>query len=109
MSDPVGANNPARVFTAAPPFAKALLAYLGEDITLPDDSVIQAIVHDSEKTEGGDMTGNVFSEVLYARIPTGNLGTLVAQQVVTYDGEAHYVPTLQRTGKGWTVFTLERQ
>ena len=95
--------------TSNPTFSKALLAYIGEEITLPDNSVVKAMVHTVSDTAASDMTGNVYSNVLYARIPTANIGSLAAQQVVTYEGAAHYVPTLQPTGKGWTVFTLERQ
>ena len=94
--------------TSDPTNSKALLAYLGEDITLPDNTGIRAIIHTPRTTEADNLYSNVFSTILYARIPTANLGTLAAQQVVTYAGAAHYVPTLQPTGKGWSAFTLER-
>ena len=83
--------------------------YLGEDITLADDTVITAIIHDKESTEAGSFFSNIYTNIKYAKIPTANLGTLEAQQVVTYDGAAHYVPTLQPTERGWSIFTLERQ
>lgn len=95
--------------TSDPTFSASLLAYLGEEITLPDNSVIKAIVHSERTTEADGMGGNFYTRILWARIPTAKLGTLAAQQVVTYDGASHFVPTLQPTGKGWTMFTLEKQ
>ena len=95
--------------TSNPTFSKALLAYIGEEMTLPDNTVIRAMVHTERQTVAGDYGENVYVNILFARIPTANLGSLAAQQVVTYDGAAHYVAVLQPTGKGWTQFTLERQ
>ena len=95
--------------TSDPSFSSPLLALLGEEIILPDNSRIKAIVHTERQTYADSLGSNVYVWITYGKIPTANLGTLAAQQVVTFEGAAHYVPTLQPTGKGWTVFTLEKQ
>ena len=95
--------------TSDPTYSASLLAYLGEDITLADNSVIRASVHADRKTEADELSTNFYSVVLYGRIPTANIGTLVARQVVTYREEPYFVPVMQRTGKGWTVFVMELQ
>ena len=109
--------NPHRRQTSDDLFSKPLLAYLGDDIELPDGTTIRAIVHEVEETDAGGrqrsdavrggITSNVYSSVKWAKIPTANLGTLAAEQTVMLEGQPHFVPTLQPTEKGWTVFTLE--
>ena len=94
--------------TSDPPYVDGLMLYLGENIQLDDKTWIRAIVHDVTSTIVTEYE-NYTVETIFCKIPTARLGTLKAGQVVEFDGEKHYVPTLQRISKGWSVFTLEVQ
>ena len=100
-------GNRNRLYTSDPIFSKPLLDYMGDDIVLPDQTTIRAILHVQESTQATDMMGNFYTAITTGKIPTTNLGTLAAGQVVEIDGEAFYVATLQPTEKGWSVFVLE--
>jgi hypothetical protein len=101
--------NPNRVRTSDPIFANSLLTLLGQDAELPDGQTIRAIIHAANITSADTLYDNTYSQFWYAKIPTRELATLEAGQVVTYDGKSCYAPTLQPTAKGWSVFTLEPQ
>ena len=87
------------------PNAKALLSAFGEDITLQDGSVIQAIVRrERAYTYNGVEAIERIHTVLH--VPIVFLGTLAQGQFVTVRSERAYVPALVDRGSGWKSAAL---
>ena len=81
--------------------AKAFLAAYGEDVTLPDGSVIQGVFRSrTDNVDLGALDAQV-REYDYLSVPTISMGTLAEKQTITVRGRRFYVVNFDEDSQGW--------